>query len=1151
MTLYRYDMSDVVPTFTLFPIGKRAHRGHKSEQAMPAPISTSPLSPFPGSTPLAGAPASPVATPLGASPLGSATPATGIASLTVDGLDPSTGGLGVRRVRATPGVVEPAGVLSQFPLHDLSQITTEGRYAQGFRLDSGSLRLMWMSVRRTSEADGTPGFEVFFQAHGAAVERYKKRLEQAGATSSSFAFFASDPDPASEAGKSTLKKNGQKWNPSGTALTLEQAGKWAVDFVTESPEAIKGALRLRVQGNDADATKALNEVITKLGLQSAFAPPTPQALEKLKIMRLLWQIAPGAADRLRFRPREELAALPELGPAAKDADATAAQAIAAADLSSAPVTKRVQLASLLYDKSPRAFLEWAKSDSASVSGILPSSSSNPDGALDTALVGAGVPTQGEAYKAALATPPVDADARALLSLGLLAKKALVKAQDLAGRDVEHIKLPELQDLCAELGVSEARIAGLRFDEVYPGYFTVVDPSLSPQLHAAGARYLYSTSDNPERVWQMLTGGQKASLTRFQEGLLIQGKSSSSDFNTGGAASVFSRLVTDSVITKAKRGDSGYETQFHDWSGSRPYKLIINRRVLDRTDWYGFNGDNFGRTTNLKPENHGEALVKTINGAFSRSNEVCFPIGNDTAYVDYVACATDKQRQDLIDLLTSKGMTEWHGKPLSDFVIVATKLMDHPDDVTLLSSVRDAIVLDGLKEPRKAVAEPVKLAVEAKVAEVAPPAAASLAEAEALSTGRTRLETKLNQSSAQVARDAVSGHAELLAALDAEGTKAKVQPVAEAAAREAARAKLESLSGFSTYSLDVVVRQAPEAAAKAATEAVAAELLAALVAAAPAPTDNSYESKKAVREKLEAELRPAVRLRIAELVKVSDTAPGQAKAEAMVAQDGVTNARYEAQTAAKNAVGDAAVLATDPAALAALLAVVTQDVQDKLGPVATKAVSDDGVGWIRSTLKAALETQASAAALEVAVPAAEAAVLGAGQAAAEALATTAREAFAAKFPAKVTPELQAEIPATIASALAELARTDAEAQVKSLVPSLVQKHADDAATAAFAEVGPALAGEAVAAVARAAARTAVEAPVRKAAADVADAVYLDVVKAVAEELKTPLGEKLVQASRERVTQALGDTWANWAVNNTLAAAVDQVMAKVVPPAAPPS
>ena len=60
-----------------------------------------------------------------------------------------------------------------------------------------------------------------------------------------------------------------------------------------------------------------------------------------------------------------------------------------------------------------------------------------------------------------------------------------------------------------------------------------------------------------------------------------------------------------------------------------------------------------------------------------------------------------------------------------------------------------------------------------------------------------------------------------------------------------------------------------------------------------------------------------------------------------------------------------------------------------------------------------------------------------------------------------------------------------------------------------------------------------------------------VKAVAEELKTPLGEKLVQASRERVTQALGDTWANWAVNNTLAAAVDQVMAKVVPPAAPPS
>lgn len=1144
MTPYRYDMSDVVPTFTSLPIGKRPHRVQESVQAMPAPISTSPLSPFAGSTPLGGPP--PAASP-GASPLGSAAPATGIASLAVDGLDVSSGALGVRRVRATPDVVEPAGVLSQFPLHDLSQITTEGRYAQGFRLDSGSLRLMWMSVRRTHEADGTPGFEVFFQAHGAAVERYKKRLEQAGATSSTFAFFASDPDPTSEAGKSVLKKNGQKWSPSGSALTLEQAGKWSVDFVTDSPEAIKGALRLRVQGNDADATKALNEVIGKLGLQSAFAPPTPQALEKLKIMRLLWQIAPGAADRLRFKPREELASLPELSTATHDADATAAQAIAAADLSSAPVAKRVQLAALLYDKSPRAFLDWAKSDSASVSGILPSSSSNPNSALDTALVGAGVPTQGEAYKAALATPPVDADARALLSLGLLAKKAQVKAQDLAGRDVEHIKLPELQDLCAELGVSEARIAGLRFDEVYPGYFTVVDPSLSPQLHAAGARYLYSTSDNPERVWQMLTGGQKSSLTRFQEGLLIQGKSSSSDFNTGGAYSVFSRLVTESVITKAKRGDSGYDTQFHDWSGSRPYKLIINRRVLDRTDWYGFNGDNFGRTTNLKPENHGEALVKTINGAFSRSNEVCFPIGNDTAYVDYVACGTDKQRQELIDLLTSKGLTEWHGKPLSDFVIVATKLMDHPDDVTLLSSVRDAIVLDGLKEPRKAVADPLKAAVEAKLAEIAPPAAASLAEAEALSTGRTRLETQLNHNSAQIARDAVSASPELLTALDAEGTKAKVKPVAEAAAREAARTKLESLSGFSTYSLDAVVRQGPEGQAKATTEAVTDELLAKLVAEAPAPADGSSASKKAVRDQLEAALRPAVRLRIAELVKASDPAPGQAKAEAMVAQDGVTNARYDAQAAAKGAVGDAAVLATEPSALAALLAVVTQVTQEKLGPLAQKALTDSGAGWIRSTLKTALEAQASAAALEVAVPTAQAAVAGAGQAAAEALATKAREAFAAKFPAKVTPELESEIPATVAAALAELARTEAEAQVKALVPSLVQKHADAAATEAFAKLGPDMSAEAVKAVAATAARTAAEAPIRKAATDVADAVYLDVVKAVAEELKAPLGEKLVQASRARVTQALGDTWANWAVNNKLAAAVDQIMAKVVPPA----
>ncbi len=1069
-------------------------------------------------------------------------PLTGIASLTVDGVDITTGTLGVRSVRpaATPTA---GGIQSSFPLDDLSQITTEGRYAQGFRLDSGSLRQMWMTVRRTTEADGKPGFEIYFQAHGAAVGRHKERLEKAGATSGTFAFFASDPDPSAEAGKSTLKKNNTKWNPtSGSTLSLAQDGKWAVDFATATPEAIKGAMRIRVQGTDAEATKALQEVITKLGLQGEFAPPKPEALEKLKIMRLLWQISSGAVDRLRFEPAHALAAKPELAVATQETDATAAQAIASADLSAPDTKKRAQLAALLYQTSPRGFLEWAKSDSSSNSGILPSSgSSTPHASLETALTNAGVPTNGEKYLAALAEAPVAAEARALFQLGLLAKKALPKAEILAGRDVAQIKLGELQDLCAEIGVSEPRLAQLRFDEVYPGYFTVVDPSLSKELHAEGARYLYSTSDNPERVWQMLSGGQKASLTRFQEGLLIQGKSSSRDFETGGASSVFSRLVTESVITKAKKGESG--SNFHDWGGSRPYKLIINRRILDRTDWYGFNGDNYGRTTALKPENHGAALIKTINEKYSQTNEICFPIGNDAAYVDYVACATDAQKTQLIDFLTKQGVTEWAGKPLADFVIVTTKFIEHPEDVTLLSAAKDALILDGLKDAVKASEPAVKTAVEAKLTELATSTAQAVAEAEAKTTGRTRLESSLSSSATQAANQAVSASAPLVTALGVEQTKDKVKTVAEDAAKEYARGKLEDLASYSTYSIDSAVKTEANKDAQKVTEDFVAPLLAQLIASAPVPADATPDTKKAVRAQLEAELRAAVKGRLVEKTKVDGAAMASSKGLAMVTSDGVDKVKYEAQKAAKAAVGDAAVLATDPAALAALLAAVEDQVKAKLEASAQSNLTGSGASWIRPTVKTQVEAKLVEAALQVAGPAATAAVVAAGQEKADGLVKTAHETFAAKFPAKVTPELIASLPEQTAAVLAELAVAAATKQATGLVPSLAQAAINDATTAAFVTLGPALIGEVVPALTKSAARAAAEVPIRNAAGQVSDAVYLDAVKAVAAEVQASVGAKLAEAALDRVGQSVGEQWATWAVNYKLNAAVDAVMAKV--------
>ena len=153
-----------------------------------------------------------------------------------------------------------------------------------------------------------------------------------------------------------------------------------------------------------------------------------------------------------------------------------------------------------------------------------------------------------------------------------------------------MKLSDLRQALKDAGIDPTsdQVKNLGFQEVYPGYFTVVDPELPKLCAEAGARYLYSTLDTPERIWQALTGGQKSSLTRFSEGMLVQGKSTASDFDTGGASSVFARLVTASAIDKGqkekKSGQSHGNHKFQDWGGSRPFKLILNRRVLARTDW---------------------------------------------------------------------------------------------------------------------------------------------------------------------------------------------------------------------------------------------------------------------------------------------------------------------------------------------------------------------------------------------------------------------------------------------------------------------------------------------------------------------------------------------------------------------------------------
>lgn len=949
-------------------------------------------------------------------------------------------------------------IRTKFPVNDLGSIDTHGRWAAGFVLDGGSVRLMWLTARRVNDAANKQGFEISFFLQGPAIATMKARMEKAGAQKTSFPFYAAELAPGAADGKSTLLRNGPSWTPGqAQALMVDVADKYTVHFADTQPEALKGAVRIRTYGDDAASSASLAQVIDKLGLQHVFAPSSKNALERFKLTRLLWATKPEALESVTWSSYAEVDnqalehKLDELGLAP---DHPAWKALSAIDLEDPKVQKRYRLARLLWDRQPKAFFDWIKAEQAAIHGVLPTLASGPETQLHQALAAAGLKPDSPEYQAALAAKkPTAAQVKKLFDLAFLVKSSAPLASSIIQRSLDEVSAAKLKGIVKNAGIdlSADRLDKLELREVYPGYFTAYDPTMPERLKEKGARYLYSTLDNPERVFEVLSAGQKASLTRFQEGRLVQGKSSAADFGTGGAFAVFSRLVTASAIDGAKKGTSGggygYASTFNNWGGSRPYKVILNRSILGRLDWYGYNGDNYGRSTNLKSANHAEAIVETINKSYSSSNELMFGVGNDPQFIDFVVCENEGQRAALTKYLEEHGLTSFRGKPLSELIRVETKFFEHPDDLTLEAAIHDAAAA----LPLKAAEDAVRALAGPYANEHAPAVTQKSAEAIAEETFPEVLKTLVQSSTSHLVHQETTKQVQAaLAALSLTNVEAEATKAAEAVGHSTALEAPATLVSNSLWSianqlqapalakaLELMKLEGPAIAHQAAEEAKLAQ-----------PADAMPEViKQAMINAAHQAVSAATKAKAGQDIKTSLLEQAQALAEKTLASNAQSQARQllqgpmlEAGAVAGRAQAEA------EGAIAPLIATITSEVPAKVGGEAAKKVAASLYTSLRTRVQQGTKARAEAAmSAEIGPQTAEAA-RAAGKAELEALLKTTVESWASKHPDQ---HFDPQDPALVAAALRradDVAKWFAGAEIGQAIDKVLQPSVDAAAKA---------------------------------------------------------------------------------------------------------
>lgn len=201
---------------------------------------------------------------------------------------------------------------------------------------------------------------------------------------------------------------------------------------------------------------------------------------------------------------------------------------------------------------------------------------------------------------------------------------------------------------------------LHREEVFPGYTTLVDRGKHVEYlgrYGEDIRAIHHLwTGSAKSIYRILTQGLMCTTERYSRGVMKNGMSSTTDMDTGGADSVFTRIANE-----AQRGEMNGAV------------VVFKPEVFDRTDWYSYNSDTYGSTDDdyfverLSPDT---IFDKTTNPSsyYSSSNEQMFRTGIGARFIESIEVGSDS-RDGIIAELRSMGLEEINGKPIEEVVIL--------------------------------------------------------------------------------------------------------------------------------------------------------------------------------------------------------------------------------------------------------------------------------------------------------------------------------------------------------------------------------------------------------------------------------------------------------------------------------------------------